>query len=79
MPRRRQGNTLLKDRREEILRSWNTLQSVMMELDEDELWQLLDHEVKHGKRRLMIERLHARYGKLRNERERSEYLRRVVG
>lgn len=57
-----------------VLKSWHTLNEFIGELREDQLKELIWHEVENGKREDIVERLHQRYAKLASARERTELL-----
>ncbi len=60
---------------EKALKGWRELNVVLHTLDEGTVKDLLDHEVKYGKRKSVIRRLHERYTMLRAKREREELLK----
>ncbi len=55
-----------------ILKNWHTLNSLLTQLREDQVKELLDYEFDHQRRKMMLLRLHQRYSTLRNLRERKE-------
>lgn len=55
-----------------ILRSWHTLNEILVTLREDQVKELLDHELQNKRRPDVAERLHQRLTKLRTTRERLE-------
>jgi len=58
----------------EALQSWDLLNRHTPSMDEDELRTALNVEVQFSKRKHFLIRIHARYCKLRNARERIELL-----
>lgn len=54
--------------------NWRALMEALPSLSEKECEKLLKEEVKGQGRKKFIERLHSRFSRLRNEREREEYL-----
>lgn len=61
-------------RAKEILQNWTTLTKTLGSLEEDELWLLLSVEMKIGKRRSFLERIHSAYCHRRDAREREQIL-----
>lgn len=59
------------ERRDEVLQSWYSLIQTLPEFGEDEVRELLNHAVKHGKPHSMKVRLYQRYNKLRAMREKA--------
>ena len=57
-----------------LLDSWDTLMESLTSLREDQVAFLLEHEMANSPRRTLVERLHARYTKLRSQRERAELM-----
>ena len=53
---------------------FNEFVSMLSEFTEAELTKMLTHERAHENRRHYVERIHARYSKLRTARERKEIL-----
>ena len=58
-----------------IIQNWSHLHSVLLSLSEEELKETINFEVSNFKRKIIIERLHKRYAKLRNSRERPLLMR----
>lgn len=58
----------------EILLNWTTLNAHLSTLDEDSALRLLEKEKATKKRRQFMLRLFGRFAKLRDEREREEYV-----
>lgn len=58
----------------EALSSWTALNDFLREADEQEALAALEHERANGKRLQYLMRCHARYNKVRAERERAELL-----
>jgi len=57
--------------------SWRELQDILSTLTEQEASDLLVYERLHGKRSMIITRLHQRYTTLRAKRERIELLKNI--
>ena len=57
-----------------VLKSWKTLNEVIDELREDQIKELIFHEIENKRREDMVIRLHQRYNKLAAAREREELL-----
>lgn len=55
-----------------ILKSWHTLNKVIDDLREDQIKELIFHEVENKRREDIVIRLHQRYNKLASMREREE-------
>lgn len=56
------------------LQSWRNLNAVIGVLNEDQVSQMIAHEMVNGKRETFITRLHQRFTALRTARERAELL-----
>lgn len=56
----------------QMLDSWATLNKDVGKLREDQIKNLINYEVSTKRRAVMIDRLHQRFAKLRNQRERLE-------
>lgn len=56
------------------LKSWRNLNAVIGVLNEEQVSQMMSHEMVHGRRETFITRLHQRYTALRTARERAELL-----
>lgn len=54
---------------EQGLSSWRTLSVSIKHYTEEQLREMLTHELKHGKRKVVMKRLHQRLGVLRQARE----------
>lgn len=61
-----------------LLVDWRTLNKDVLQLSEEAVRHLLEVAVQRGTRAQVVLRLHARFNRLRAERERSEVLRGVV-
>lgn len=59
---------------ERVLENWRNVIEALPHMNEDELQEALEEEVETKKRADVIRRLHARYTKVRQERELQEYL-----
>ncbi len=58
----------------QALKSWRSLQGVIAVLTEEQVEQMLKHEMDHGKRSMIVVRLHQRLSALRDARERKEIM-----
>lgn len=56
------------------LKSWRNLNAVIGVLDEQQVAEMISHEMANGQRATFITRLHQRYTALRTARERAELL-----
>ncbi len=61
-----------------VLKSWHTLNELIGELREDQLKELIFHEMENGKRPDIVSRLHQRFSKLVSAREREELLSKLI-
>jgi hypothetical protein len=52
--------------------NWRSLRAELSALTEAQVWDLLTEERKGARRRVILRRLHQRYGMLRAARERAE-------
>ncbi len=55
-----------------LLNDWATLNKHLPSLTEDQLVTMIKHEIVSGKRKRFVERLHQRFCRLRDRRERDE-------
>jgi hypothetical protein len=60
---------------DEILNNWRTLNLGLREKTEPEVKEMLDWELSHQRRLMVLERLHQRFTALRATRERLEIMR----
>jgi anti-sigma regulatory factor (Ser/Thr protein kinase) len=56
------------------LKSWRSLQGVIAVLTEEQVRNMLEHEMDNLKRGMIVVRLHQRYCALRDARERGEIM-----
>lgn len=56
----------------QALKNWRDLNKTLHDFREDQVKEMLDHEVKFNRRKSVMERLHARFCILRAARERAE-------
>ena len=56
------------------LKSWRSLQGVLAVLTEEQVEQMLKHEMGNGKRSMIVVRLHQRLSALRDARERKDIM-----
>lgn len=61
------------------LRSWHDLNKMIAALDESQVTEALDRELKHGRRQDIAVRLHQRLSSLRTTREREELIQKLKG
>ena len=61
-----------------VLKSWHTLNEFIGKLREDQLKELIFHEMENGKRPDVVARLHQRFSKLASAREREELLSKLI-
>ena len=59
------------------LKSWRSLQGVIAVLTEEQVSEMLQHEMENGKRSMIVVRLHQRLCALRDARERGEIMTRM--
>ena len=59
---------------ERISNDWRSLTDSLHSLREEEVWELLKHEMANKKRQVHLRRLHQRFTALRAARERKELL-----
>ena len=64
---------------DQLLTSWESLNKIIPGLREDQVTELLNHEIVHKRRHDIVERLHARVCKLRMQRERVELMKLCQG
>ena len=68
----------MKQEQLNALKSWRSMNHTMHSLTEQEVLEMLQHELKTTRRPVFAERLHARYNSLRVQRERIELLGSLV-
>ena len=56
------------------LKSWRSLQGVLAVLTEDQVREMLQHEMNNAKRSMIVVRLHQRLSALRDARERKDIM-----
>ena len=59
------------------LKSWRSLQGVIAVLTEEQVTDMLEHEMDNAKRSMIVVRLHQRLSALRDARERREIMTRM--
>jgi hypothetical protein len=62
---------------EQSLNSWRVLAVSLPHLTEEQVNNAIEHEIKNGKRKSMLKRLHQRIGVLRQAREWENILERI--
>lgn len=58
----------------QALKSWRSLQGVIAVLTEDQVKEMLEHEMDNAKRSMIVVRLHQRLSTLRDARERRDIM-----
>ena len=58
--------------------TWRELQKRLNKLTEQELWQMIEDELRGSRRVSLLERMHMRVSALRTARERGEIIRRAL-
>ena len=58
----------------QALKSWRSLQGVIAVLTEDQVREMLQHEMNNAKRSMIVVRLHQRLSALRDARERKDIM-----